>query len=105
MLEICGAGPNNIPEGCALGTDDVLLGTGGSDDHGSFTIALSRPLIAGEIVFAIDLRTQTAGPPAAVAQGAAIPDVNAWGATALAASLLIGVAVHLRRSQARSPKA
>ncbi len=102
QLEICSAGPNGIPEGCAPGSDDVFLGAGGTNGAGNFEqggsagIGLNRGLIAGEMVFAIDLQHGLNGPAVPVKPTPPIPDVNPWGAAALATALLIAIATRLR---------
>jgi hypothetical protein len=113
LLKICSAGLNGIAEGCAPGTDDVLLGIGGTDGQGNFEsisgigVGLSRPLVAGEKIFAVDLQDNLPGPSVPVSPGAQIPDVNAWGAAALAVSLFIGIATRMRTMRSphlRAPK-
>jgi len=100
LLEIWSAGPNGIPEGG--GGDDQLIGTGGTDAGGNFTdgqagIGLTRALIVGERVYAIDRLNGLVGPPVLV-QGAQIPDLNPWGAGLLGLSLALAIAVTVRRS-------
>ena len=101
-LKICSAGPNGVPDGCGPGTDDVLLGSGGTDASGTFVhgnsagIVLSRPLVAGEKIFAIDTQNNLTGPAVQVRPAPVIPDVNPWGATALGGALLLAMLVRLR---------
>lgn len=97
LLEICSAGVGGTAGNC-----NEVLGTGGTDMLGNFVqggesgIGLNRPLIAGEVIFAVDLQHSITGPPVTVAPSAPIPDVNSWGAGVLAAILLIALAVRSR---------
>lgn len=80
QLEIWSAGANRIPESGA--NDDELLGAGGTDAAGNFQsspgIGLSRPLLAGERIFAIDRQHNRIGPAVAVS-GATAPALGRWG--------------------------
>lgn len=97
LLEICSAGVGGTPGNC-----NEVLGTGGTDMLGNFVqggvsgIGLNRPLIAREVIFAVDLQHSITGPPVTVGPSAPIPDVNPWGAGVLAAILLIALAVRSR---------
>jgi hypothetical protein len=97
MLEICSAGVGGTPGDCV-----EILGRGGTNVSGNFTqgglsgIGLNRPLIAGEVIFAVDQQNTITGPPVTVQGGAPIPDVTPWGAAALAVTLLIAIAVRMR---------
>ena len=101
LLEICSAGVGGTAGNC-----NEVLGTGGTDMLGNFVqgsesgIGLNRPLVAGEVIFAVDLQHSITGPPVTVLPSAPIPDVNLWGAGALAAVLLIALAVRSRRVRA-----
>ena len=51
-LEVYEVGPNRVPDG---GTgDDELLGSGGTDASGNFSIMLNRPLKRGDVIFIVD---------------------------------------------------
>ena len=68
QVQIWSAGPNGLPEG---GTDDdELLGNGCTDAQGNFHdspgIGLSRPVMPGEVLFAIDRQNNFSGPPVTV---------------------------------------
>ena len=101
LLEICSAGVGGTAGNC-----NEVLGTGGTDILGNFVqggvsgIGLNRPLVAGEVIVAVDLQHSITGPPVTVLPSAPIPDVNLWGAGALAAVLLIALAVRSRRVRA-----
>lgn len=84
----------------------MVLGQGGTDAAGTFTdgangIAVSPPLFGGEKVFAVDLQHNVAGRVVGVLSTGQIPDLNAWGATLLAAALLTAIAVRLRPASRR----
>ena len=91
-----------MPEGCAPGTDDILLGSGGTNSAGNFVqglstgIVLSRPLVEGEKIFAIDTQNNLTGPAVQVRPAPGIPDVNSWGAATLAVALLFALLTRLR---------
>jgi hypothetical protein len=97
QLEICSAGVGGTPGNCV-----EILGTGGTNASGNFLqggmsgIGLNRPLVAGEVVFAVDLQHGVTGPPVTVQAGAPIPDVTPWGAAALGLALLIAIALRMR---------
>lgn len=97
LLEICSAGVGGTPGNCV-----ETLGTGGTNMLGNFAqggvsgIGLNRALIAGEVIFAVDLQHDVTGPPVTVQPGAPIPDVTPWGAAVLAVALLIAIAVRMR---------
>ena len=70
-----------MPEG---GTDDdQMLGMGGTDAAGNFAITLSRPLIRGEKVFAVDRQNSLIGPAVVVGAAAAAPVLDNFGMMAL----------------------
>jgi hypothetical protein len=97
QLEICSAGVGGTPGNCV-----ETIGTGGTNGLGNFAqggvsgIGLNRPLIAGEVIFAVDLQHGVTGPPVTVQAGAPIPDVTPWGAAMLAVALLIAIALRMR---------
>jgi hypothetical protein len=97
LLEICSAGVGGTAGNC-----NEVIGTGGTDMSGNFAeggvsgIGLNRPLIAREVIFAVDLQHSITGPPVTVSPSAPIPDVNFWGAGVLAAVLLIALALRSR---------
>jgi hypothetical protein len=97
QLAICSAGVGGTPGNCV-----ETLGSGGTNGAGNFAqggvsgISLNRALIAGEVIFAVDLQHGVTGPPVTVQAGAPIPDVTPWGAAALAVALLFAIAVRMR---------
>jgi len=97
LLKICSAGVGGTPGDCV-----ETLGTGGTNASGDFVqggvsgIGLNRPLIAGEVIFAVDLQHDVTGPPVTVQAGAPIPDVTPWGASALVMALLIAIVMRVR---------
>jgi hypothetical protein len=97
QLKICSAGVGGTPGDCV-----ETLGTGGTNGVGNVLqggvsgIGLNRPLVAGEVVFAVDLQHGVTGPPVTVQAGARIPDVTPWGAAMLAVALLIAIALRMR---------
>ncbi len=81
FLQIWSAGPNGIVEN---GTnDDVLLGVGGTNELGEFTsspgIAIHRPLVLGEMIYALDLENDLAGDAKPVTGPRAAPIGEACG--------------------------
>jgi hypothetical protein len=96
-LKICSAGVGGTPGDCV-----ETLGTGGTNASGNFVqggaagIGLSRQLVGGEVIFAVDLQHDITGPSVTVQPGAPIPDVTFWGAALLAVALLIAIAVRMR---------
>ncbi len=66
---------------------------------GSPGIGLNRPLVAGEFIFVIDLQGNITGPAVVVQQSAPIPDVNPWGAAAMAIGLTVALALRLRAAR------
>jgi len=59
-------------------------------------IALSRPLMAGEKIYAIDTQNNLTSPAVEVQPAPVIPAVTPWGAMALAVALLAAILVRLR---------
>jgi hypothetical protein len=88
----------------------VLLGSGGTDGSGTFIqgtslgIGLSRPLIAGEKIFAVDMQSNLTGPAVEVRPAPVIPAVNPWGATALVVALLTAILVRLGVGKPADPR-
>lgn len=64
QLEVWGAGPNGIVDNGS--NDDEQLGSGSTDSQGHFGINLSRRLVYGEMIFAIDRQNNLDGPPVVV---------------------------------------
>jgi hypothetical protein len=54
-LEVYEVGENNMPDMPPGSVDDELLGTGGTDAGGNFTIMLVRPLVPGDQIFVVDV--------------------------------------------------
>jgi hypothetical protein len=52
-IQIYEIGPNNVVD--VPPPDDELLGQGGTDAGGNFSITLNRPLVAGDVIYAIDV--------------------------------------------------
>ena len=51
-LKVYEVGANRVPDGG--NPDDMLLGSGGTDANGNFSIMLSRPLKSGDVIFIVD---------------------------------------------------
>ena len=97
-LKVYEVGPNRVPDGGA--PDDVLLGSGGTDANGNFTIMLSRPLKSGDIIFIVDTCAMppTSGPLDLITGAAPAPALSpALLAVALAMLSLIALAGVRRR--------
>ncbi len=52
-IRIYEIGPNKVVD--IPPPDDVLLGQGGTDAGGNFSIVLTRPLVAGDVIYALDV--------------------------------------------------
>lgn len=82
-----------------------MLGSGGTDGAGSFVqgasfgIVLSRPLLEGEKIFAVDTHNGSTGPAVSVRPAPVIPDVTPWGAATLAFSLLVVMLARVRAAR------
>jgi hypothetical protein len=94
-LQICAVGPNGTPDDCA--GDDVLLGSGGTDAAGNFSISVSPALQVGEKIFAFDAQHNIDGPPVTVRSAAMAPAVGPMGLLALLVSLLLVASLRLGR--------
>jgi len=106
--------PNANPNSCisifTCGSDacgnanDVLIGTGGVDGAGNFSVGVTT-LFAGERIYPRD--TCNAGSPTGevvVVQSAGqVPDVSTWGAAFLACSLVLAIALRLRFAPRHNP--
>lgn len=105
-IAIYAAGPNGAADQPPGSIDDELLGTGGINASGSFVdaqgaigIPLSRPLVLGDVLFAVDACQALVGPVAVVGAPAPAPALSP--PLLLAAGVLlalIGWVGHRRRS-------
>jgi hypothetical protein len=79
--------------------NDVLIGTGGVDGAGNFSVSVTQ-LRAGERIYPRDTCNPTAptGPVVTVQSGGQIPDLSMWGAGLLACALVLATALRLRRA-------
>ena len=98
-LKVYEVGPNRVPDGG--GPDDVLLGNGGTDANGNYSIMLTRPLKAGDVIFIVDTCAMppASGPLDLITGAAAAPALSpALLAVALATLSLIAL-IGTRRRQ------
>ncbi len=72
-IQIYEVGPNNVID--VPPPDDELLGQGGTDAGGNFTIMLTRPLVTGDVIYAVDVCDipPLAGAPVLITGPAAAP--------------------------------
>ena len=104
-IALYAAGPNGAADQPAGSIDDELLGTGGInasgnfvDAQGSIGIPLSRPLVLGDVLFAVDACQALVGPVAVVGAPAPAPALSTPLLLVAAAFLaLIGWLGHRRR--------
>ena len=104
--------PNPNPNTCIsifdCGSDacgnanDVLIGTGGVDGAGNFSVTVT-PLRAGERIYPRDTCNPGApiGSAVLVQSAGQIPDLSMWGALVLACALVLATAVRLRPVRTR----
>ncbi len=95
-LRVYELGANSLPDNG--GPDDELLGQGGTDANGNFSIMLLRPLVAGDRIYIIDVcppfdvDTPQVGPIALIFDPAVAPAMS-WTMLAAALLLLSGIAL------------
>jgi hypothetical protein len=106
-LQIWSAGPNRVPDAGA--GDDELIGEGGTNSFGNFFdgaagIGLTRPLVPGEVIYAIDISDEPdlIGPPVTVGLPVAPAPVMSWKGLLVVTFLLAAVGMFaLRRLEPR----
>ena len=99
-LKVYEVGPNRVPNGGS--PDDVLLGSGGTDTNGNYSIMLNRPLKAGDVIFIVDTCAMppASGPLDLIGGAAPAPALSpALLAVALAMLSLIALAGTRRRQR------
>ncbi len=76
-IQIYEIGPNNVVD--VPPPDDELLGQGGTDAGGNFSIMLTRPLVAGDAIYAVDVCEDPVliGQPVLIFDPAAAPLLSA----------------------------